>query len=92
MELPPGHMGMIVGRSSLALKTLIPLGGIVDEDYRGEIKVIMYNGSEEEFLVSQGDRIAQILVYKIPDLTVKQVTTLAPSRRGEGGFGSTGKS
>ena len=64
--------------------------GVVDSDYRGEIKVALQNSGDEPFLIRDGDRIAQLLVMPVAAVTWKEVSELPPTERGEGGFGSTG--
>jgi dUTP pyrophosphatase len=81
-------------RSGLALKHdlfLTNSPGTVDAGYRGEVGVIMYNGGKEEFVISRGDRIAQMVIAKLPETELIKVDALAGSQRGTGGFGSTGK-
>jgi dUTP pyrophosphatase len=89
--LPPNTYGQIAPRSGLSVKGLDIGAGIIDEDYRGEIKVLLRNTSESEVVLQQGDRIAQLLVLPIVYPTVEMVETLDDTERGEGGFGSTGK-
>lgn len=91
MHLPLGTYGRIAPRSGLAAKHFIDIGaGVIDSDYRGEVKVLMFNFSEEEFKVSVGDRIAQLIVEKYTRTEIEEVTDLTDSERGAGGFGSTG--
>ncbi len=92
IELPEGYEAQI--RSGLALKhgiSLLNTPGTIDADYRGEIGVIMVNLSNEEFVVNDGDRIAQMVVSKFEQVEWEAVETLADSQRGAGGFGHTGK-
>lgn len=94
MELPPGYEAQVRPRSGLALKhnlTLTNSPGTVDAGYRGEVGVIMFNHGPENFAVSRGDRIAQMVICKLPDVELVSVEKLSESSRGEGGFGSTGK-
>ncbi|KAF7283978.1 hypothetical protein GWI33_022796 [Rhynchophorus ferrugineus] len=91
IELPEGCYGRIAPRSGLAVKNFIDVGaGVVDEDYRGVIKVVLFNHSDLDFEVKKGDRIAQLICERIfyPDLV--EVEELSDTNRGEGGFGSTG--
>ncbi|XP_059051986.1 deoxyuridine 5'-triphosphate nucleotidohydrolase [Achroia grisella] len=91
IELPPGCYGRVAPRSGLALKNCIDVGaGVIDEDYRGNIGVILFNHSDEDFHVKKGDRIAQLICEKIFYPTVVEVKGLTETKRGEGGFGSTG--
>jgi dUTP pyrophosphatase len=79
----------IEGRSGLALQGILVLGGVIDSDYRKEIKVILTNVSRYEVTLSAGARIAQGIVYKIPKVKIKEVGELGLTERGDG-FGSTG--
>jgi dUTP pyrophosphatase len=93
LELPPGYEGQLRPRSGLALKsgvTLLNSPGTVDADYRGEVKVIMINLGQEPFVVRRGDRIAQLVVARVEPVRIEVTKELAPTSRGEGGFGSTG--
>ena len=81
-------------RSGLAAKkniTVLNTPGTIDSDYRGEIKVIIYNHGDENFLVNNGDRIAQMILAPVVKMELEEVNSLPESIRGEGGFGSTGK-
>jgi len=92
IQLPNGCYGRIAPRSGLAANHHIDIGaGVVDQDYRGNVGVVMFNHSQTAFKVSQGDRIAQLICEKIfyPDL--EEVDNLEATERGDGGFGSTGK-
>lgn len=92
IEPPPGHFVMMCARSGLALKS-ITLGngvGILDPDYRGELRVLLYNGSHETQWVRHEDRIAQIFVLPIVPMSVNAVEELSQSKRGGSGLGSTG--
>ena len=91
IQLPTGYCSHIAPRSGLALHHHIDIGGgIVDEDYRGNLGVILYNHSEIPFTVSRGDRIAQFICQKICYPILKEVEVLDLTKRGEGGFGSSG--
>lgn len=82
----------IAPRSGLAFKNgLFVNAGVVDYDYRGEVKVVIYNSKEVDFEVKKGDRIAQCILEKIIRPQILQVEELDRTERGEGGFGSTGK-
>uniref|UniRef100_A0A7S3JS76 Deoxyuridine 5'-triphosphate nucleotidohydrolase n=1 Tax=Aureoumbra lagunensis TaxID=44058 RepID=A0A7S3JS76_9STRA len=89
---PTDCYARIAPRSGLAWKKFIDVGaGVVDADYRGNVGVILFNHSDEPFLVSPGDRIAQLILEKVHlDSTVKEVAELPSTSRGSGGFGSTG--
>jgi dUTP pyrophosphatase len=92
MAIPTGHYGRVAPRSGLAVKHFIDVGaGVIDEDYRGELKVLLFNFGEEAYKVSKGDRIAQLILEKISTPEVVEVESLDETERGQGGFGSTGK-
>ena len=91
VALPAGTYARIAPRSGLAIRNFINVGvGVVDSDYRGEIKVVLFNHSAEDFKVQVGDRIAQLILERIETPQVKKVATLDDTNRGAGGFGSTG--
>ncbi|CAI5450980.1 unnamed protein product [Caenorhabditis angaria] len=92
LELPFGYYGRVAPRSGLAAKHFIDVGaGVVDSDYRGELKVLLFNFNETDFEVKKGDRIAQLVCEQIAHCTYEQVESLDDTERGAGGFGSTGK-
>jgi dUTP pyrophosphatase len=94
IELPLGYEAQVRPRSGLAAKkgvTVLNSPGTVDADYRGEIKVILVNLSSETFVVEDGERIAQLVVAKHERVEWLQAEELEETRRGAGGFGSTGK-
>jgi dUTP pyrophosphatase len=94
IELPPGHEAQIRPRSGLALKqgvTCLNSPGTVDEDYRGELKVILINLSGTDQTIHPGDRIAQMVVNKIEKVEWQPVSEINQTIRNEGGFGHTGK-
>jgi dUTP pyrophosphatase len=94
IELPVGHEAQVRPRSGLAFKngvTVLNSPGTIDADYRGEIKVILVNLSNEDFLINDGERIAQIVIAKHETAEWVEVEQLMESARGEGGFGHTGK-
>lgn len=94
LELPVGYEAQIRPRSGLALKHSLMLTnspGTVDAGYRGEVGVIMYNAGESDFEIKRGDRIAQMVIAKLPEVVLIQTDELSDSGRGAGGFGSTGK-
>eukprot|EP01025_Chloroclados_australasicus_P004610 TRINITY_DN1118_c1_g1_i1.p2 TRINITY_DN1118_c1_g1~~TRINITY_DN1118_c1_g1_i1.p2 ORF type:complete len:191 (+),score=24.97 TRINITY_DN1118_c1_g1_i1:70-642(+) len=88
----PGHTyGRIAPRSGLAVKHGIDCGaGVIDEDYTGELKVLLFNHSDEDFIVGEGDRVAQLIVVCIEQLEPQVVVELTATDRGSAGFGSTG--
>ncbi|OAL36742.1 deoxyuridine 5'-triphosphate nucleotidohydrolase [Fonsecaea nubica] len=88
---PEGTYGRVAPRSGLAAKHFIDTGaGVIDADYRGEVKVLLFNHGEVDFQVSKGDRIAQLVLERIYTPEVVEVDNLEESVRGAGGFGSTG--
>ncbi|MDE2492085.1 MAG: dUTP diphosphatase [Elusimicrobia bacterium] len=91
VALPPGHVGLICDRSSLAKKGLKTAGGVVDAGYRGEIGVVVWNLSKAEVALKKGERIAQLLVIPIATPAPLDSDELGATSRGEGGFGSTGR-
>ncbi len=94
VEIPHGYEIQVRPRSGLAIKHGIGIlnsPGTIDADYRGEIKIILFNFSKEDFKISRGDRIAQIILSKVYLAKFIQTNDLADSSRGEGGFGHTGK-
>ena len=93
MELPRGFEGQVRPRSGLAIRhgvTLLNSPGTIDSDYRGEVQVILVNLGHEPFPVRRGDRIAQLVVAQLARVAVEEVEVLEETRRGGGGFGSTG--
>ena len=87
--------GRIAPRSSVAYKNHTDIGaGVIDKDYRGEIKVLIFNHSEEEFKINVGDKIAQLIIERAlipPIIQINSYDDLEKTERGESGFGSTGK-
>jgi dUTP pyrophosphatase len=95
IELPTGYEAQIRPRSGLAIKqglTLLNTPGTIDADYRGEIKVIMINLSNEPQAIAPGERIAQMIVAPFVQARLEEVELLTETERGAGGFGHTGKS
>lgn len=90
-KLPDGTYARIAPRSGLAVKGLIVNAGVVDADYRGEVKVVIFNTTREPFIIEEGDRIAQLILEKIVYAEPVLVHSLDDSERGDGGFGSTGR-
>lgn len=88
---PEGYMLQILQRSGLASKGLIPLGGILDEDYTGEVIVIMLNTTDDYLYINNGDRIAQMAIRSYYQGEFEEVDKLDETERGDGAFGSTGK-
>ena len=93
LELPRGYEAQIRPRSGMALKkgiTVLNTPGTIDADYRGEIGIILINLSNEEHTIIHGDRIAQMVISKVEQPILDEVSILNTSERGSGGFGSTG--
>lgn len=91
IELPKGTFGHILPRSGLALKNGIHVGaGVIDEDYRGNVGVLLFNLGNVPFVFKQGDRIAQLVIKSYENINLVQKEKLDDSLRGNGGFGSTG--
>ncbi len=94
IELPAGYEAQVRPRSGLAAKhgiSIVNAPGTIDADYRGEIKVILVNLSNDSFTIEAGERIAQMVVARHETVEWEAVEELAESQRGSGGFGSTGK-
>lgn len=91
IALNPYHVGQIWPRSGLAGHGLDTSAGVVDSDYRGEVKVLLVNGSHERKTVRAGDRIAQLLIVPITRPELIEVDALPATERGANGFGSTGR-
>ncbi len=93
MAIPIGNYGRIAPRSGLAAKNFIDVGaGVIDSDYRGEVKVLLFNFSTTDFKINVGDRIAQLIIEKYTRTDIEEVTEgdLDSTERWAGGFGSTG--
>lgn len=94
MEIPEGYVGLAYARSGLACKRgLAPANkvGVVDSDYRGEIKVALHNHGKEAQTVEKGERIAQMVIAPYLSVNYEEADELSETERGEGGFGSTGR-
>lgn len=94
IAMPDGYVGLVHPRSGLAAKhgiTIVNSPGTVDAGYRGEIMVTLLNTSSEDFEITEGDRIAQLLFQKVERARFLQVETLPESSRGDTGFGSSGR-
>jgi dUTP pyrophosphatase len=94
IELPYGYEAQVRPRSGLAIRqgiTCLNSPGTVDSDYRGEIKVVLINLSNEKQIINPGDRIAQLVLQKVEKINWEQVTVLTETVRNDGGFGSTVK-
>ena len=93
LELPPGHEGQVRPRSGLSIKngiTVINAPGTIDEDYRGEVKVPVINLGTDEFEITHGMRVAQLVIAPVTQVSVVEVSEVSDTDRGGGGFGSTG--
>ena len=94
MEIPEGYEGQVRPRSGLAIKhgiTVLNTPGTIDADYRGEVKIILVNLSDTNFVINSGERVAQIVFAKCEQMEVVNAETLSETERGEGGFGHTGR-
>lgn len=94
LEVPKGCAGLIYARSSMGVKRgLAPANkvGVIDSDYRGEIRVVLLNHGKEPQMVTHGERVAQMLITPVLTPVYTEVETLDDTKRGQGGFGSTGK-
>ncbi|KAK1249098.1 hypothetical protein MKX07_002614 [Trichoderma sp. CBMAI-0711] len=92
IAVPAGTYGRIAPRSGLASKHFIDTGaGVIDADYRGPVKVLLFNHADADYEIKEGDRIAQLVLERIVTPDVVEVEELEESVRGAGGFGSTGK-
>lgn len=94
LEIPQGMEAQIRPRSGLALKngiTLLNTPGTIDADYRGEVKIIIINLGEDDFIVKRGDRVAQLVFMNIPYVSLVETEKISETKRGIEGFGHTGK-
>jgi dUTP pyrophosphatase len=94
IELPPDYEAQMRPRSGLAIKhglTCLNSPGTIDSDYRGELKIILINLSQEPHTIIHGDRISQMVVHKVEKVKWKAAKKISATKRGEGGFGHTGK-
>ncbi len=91
MAIPEGYAGLIWDKSGLAFEGMKIMGGVIDSNYRGEIKVVLKNLSEDVFNIIPGRKIAQILIQPVADLKIKEEKIEAETDRGANGFGSSGK-
>ncbi|KZC07119.1 PREDICTED: deoxyuridine 5'-triphosphate nucleotidohydrolase [Dufourea novaeangliae] len=92
VAVPEGTYGRIAPRSGLAWKNHIDVGaGVIDADYRGNVGVVLFNHSNEDFKISPGDRVAQLICEQIIYPELQALECLDDTERGDGGFGSTGK-
>ena len=92
LQIPPGHVGLVWPRSGLAVRHGIDtLAGVIDSDYRGEVRVVLVNHGDEPFRIAPGDRVAQLLVQRVERAAFTAAAAIDDTDRGEGGFGSTGR-
>ena len=94
VEIPAGHAGLVLPRSGLGHKHGIVLGnlvGLIDADYQGPLMISCWNRSEQPFTIEPGERIAQLVFVPVARATFEVVSDFAPSARGEGGFGISGR-
>lgn len=94
VEVPPGHVGLVHPRSGLAARHgigIVNAPGTIDAGYRGEVKAILINLGADPVTLARGDRVAQLLVQRVERVEVVEADELAPSPRGDGGLGSTGR-
>lgn len=91
VQIPSGHYGRLVVRSGICARYSVHVGaGVIDQDYRGPLRIIMFNLSDQDFLINKGQKVAQLILEKISTPTVQIVDSLSVTERGSGGFGSTG--
>lgn len=90
VEIPPAYAGLVWDRSGMGKKGLTVFRGVIDEDYRGEWFVMLYNSTDQPYTVNVGDRVAQFLVQLVRQDVIAEVETLTDTERGENGFSSTG--
>jgi dUTP pyrophosphatase len=92
LSIPAGHVGLVWPRSGLAVRHGIDtLAGVIDSDYRGEVRVVLVNHGQEPFAIAAGDRVAQLLVQRVERAAFRAVSAIDDTGRGESGFGSTGR-
>ena len=92
IELPPGFEAQVRPRSGMALKYSVSVNfGTIDPGYRGEIRVIMFNFGQADYVIEKGDRIAQLVIARYEGVEFEEGDELGESQRGEGGFGSSGR-
>lgn len=91
VAIPPGHVGLVCDRSSMAKRGLKTAGGVIDAGYRGELGVVLWNISPAAQPVKKGERLAQLLVIPVATPAPVEMDDLGATARGAGGFGSTGR-
>ena len=91
LEIPTGYFGLVKDRSSFALKGLRTSAGVIDADYRGEVRIVLTNATAAPIRIEPGERIAQLILLPYAAPEVVDVEELTETERGEGGFGSTNR-
>lgn len=91
LEIEQGYVGLIWDKSSIGSKGIKTLGGVIDAGYRGEIHILVHNLSDESYTFEHGHKVAQMLIQKVEFPEIEEVDELSETKRGDGGFGSTGK-
>jgi dUTP pyrophosphatase len=92
LQIPAGHVGLVWPRSGLAVRFGIDtLAGVIDSDYRGEVRVVLVNHGQDAFAIAAGERIAQLLLQRVETARFVPLTALGETARGPDGFGSTGR-
>ncbi len=91
MEIEPGYCFQFWDRSGFGAKGIHHFAGLIDSDYRGEFKVVLFNSTDKAFKIEKGERIVQAVPVKIAKANFEQVSELSETKRGSGGFNSTGK-
>ena len=91
IAIPEGFVGLVWDKSGISLRGVHRLAGVVDSEYRGEVKVVLTNLGNEPFIIEKGMKIAQLLVQPVEKVEVTEVEELDDTSRGKKGFGSTGK-
>jgi len=90
IELPEGYVALVWDKSGVANKGIKSMGGVIEYTYRGEYKIILYNTSKEPYEIKKAQKIAQLLIQPIITAEIQEVLELSETKRGDGGFGSTG--
>lgn len=91
MEIEEGYVGLIWDKSSIGLKSLKTLAGVIDAGYRGEVHIMIHNLGNNSYTFEHGHKVAQIIIQKVEFPEIIETEELSESKRGTGGFGSTGK-
>ena len=90
LAIPPNYFVWLAGRSGLASQGILAHNGVIDPDFRGELAVLLHNTTGREFQVMKGQRVAQAIILPVIPVQWKKTDTLSPTKRNEGGFGSSG--